>query len=473
MANDDLLQQVWNALWDESQRYFLPRVVQHGARAHQRRLVAPLPMLPMPDTGMLSLGRLPQETVYGLELFNSQVVAVGSIARAGALTLTADRTAFTAALVLGDVRFVGHYRIATRPAPAPFNLLAAEVTPDTGGSADAGDTDDPNIQLARQQRARLLQSDSGRQLVAMYNDNNDTYNELFQRSPQLQQTWKNYTTGGGNTQFFMQHTATALQPENIGTMLVNRTSLDPPEGLHSNGTTGASPSSYDQHAYYMQTYIMTLCYRVADYYTQHDDHATAARYKKAGDDAGNFSNQTQQHTNPISQNDPQPVYRFYTGEQIHQLVAAPTMAQAPVPEPLQEAPYLEEIRQKVAADLQGFDPAEIFAQPLNTWQTALLGKYTGQARQVHLRLSGTLHAGPPPRAAIVAVTGTASPIGLTLEAQTDPLFDEVQAQLQHVGFVTQVLQSLLLHAMNAEGMRLYIAGVLNAALAESAGNPAG
>lgn len=206
---------------------------------------APLADPAVPDSPVFPLARtveMPPGHAYptgavGLQWTGLHLEGLADLAVAAA----ADGPRWT--LTLEGVTLRGRYRLEAKPDPVldldtAGNLM--ELRREARGPAVAGGgggAPDPEAEqwlaTARQQREALGQTDNGLQLIALYNQHNEVYEEVFRTSPTLPSNWQ----AGGVTRAMAADTNAAVQAG--GT-------INPPDKDYGGGVT------YNSNAFVQQ-----------------------------------------------------------------------------------------------------------------------------------------------------------------------------------------------------------------------------
>jgi len=441
---EQLVERAWRALWRDGSPYHLPTAFQHGRLSGHIR-VRPLASLRLPDVSDVVLfDRAPWGGVT-VSLRDSHLEGLNTIAGTSC-DFNAGGGTIAAGLKFSGLRLAGaHVLQAGHRTGAALGAAIASLQ---GG---AGDTDDGNITLAKSYESQLIgmQSDSGRVMVSAYYQNNDTYAELFQM-PNFVKAWSQHTTNNQTTKFYANQTSLAAQPENVNTVSVN----GQPDAQ------GFSP--YNSHAYYMQTLVMAICYKIADASTSTDK---AKRYSKAGDDAEKFGVPTKTQSN--------------TSQTVGQVLKTVADSTPPTREGLkavvqQEEPqWLKDVRAKaqaMAADIvqqdliEGINSAAL-AKPAQ-------GVYSGNVPDVDFTLTGRITPHGPgghPAVTFTRLDGPPLEIEIALGNVDTMLGSEVGGALARARFLKRLLGHRAAAALTSTRMLRYLSRQMNLALAQRLG----
>lgn len=205
---------------------------------------APTPPL-LPDSPVFPLARTVQmppghpypSGAVGLQWTDLSVEGLGKLVAAARLSAWRWR------LTIGGVRLAGQCRLEAKPDPV--------IDLDTGGNLQelpptatqplaaggGGDAPDPAteqwLDTARAQRARLGATENGLQLIALYNQHNEVYADVFNTSQTLPTIWK----AQGATRAMAADTNDALATGGV---------INQPDKLYANGLT------YNHNAFVQQ-----------------------------------------------------------------------------------------------------------------------------------------------------------------------------------------------------------------------------
>lgn len=264
--NNWLVRTACESVWRPGARYYLPdklRTALCRIGGEQMRTIRKIPL------GLIN------RTNTGITFHDGKITDVRRILNRD-FDYDYKDCSFKATLFLENLVITGRYDLeadAGRSRENVFNLFP-------GRSFTVESTRKSPLDNARAQRARLLQTKNGEELVKTFYENNDTFNELFEQDEFLIDEWKYLETRGKTTRYYAEHTDYALQPENMNSVAVNRT---------ENGD-----NAYNIHSYTMQGIIIGRCQFYAKKYEREGNYQKAAEYWKARTDALQFAAFTEQ-----------------------------------------------------------------------------------------------------------------------------------------------------------------------------------
>lgn len=285
----------WRGLWGRS---------AGDAACAEARLSDPARLDDTPAYPLARTVGMPEGHAYktGAVSFRLQRLSLGGMSRLGAEGCAEEgaggarvRLKFT----LERLVLRGRYSLEVKPDPVISldtggNLL--DLPPEAlrpsaaGAEADSDAPLDPQkeewLDQARDQRTRLSQTDNGQKLLGLYNQHNETYDEVFKSSPALPELWR----AGGATRSMAADTSDALKTDGV----VNSA------GKTYDSDTG--PVSYNSNAFSQQLNVAAACmWADADF-----DPATGppkgSKYVAAGKAALSFGKGVKTTTNNDKEN---------------------------------------------------------------------------------------------------------------------------------------------------------------------------
>ncbi len=146
-------------------------------------------------------------------------------------------------LLLEKFYLKGHYAVEAKPDPIPVidtagnmsDIPANSLRPRAGGNDSLPDGIDPQkeqwLDQAREQRDRLSSTENGQKLMGLYNEHNETYDEVFKTYPALASAWQ----AQGATKEMAADTSDAVQKDSV----LNQTARTYSGGVTYNGNAFA------------------------------------------------------------------------------------------------------------------------------------------------------------------------------------------------------------------------------------------
>lgn len=463
--NDALVKWAWEALWNPTKPYYLPKVLLNGLQSDKIK-VDPLGNLLIAELDLPNmLDKMPWGKV-SVDLTRSTLTGVNTMAPDpdADSSFTYDHTtdAFTAKLKFSTLNLSGHYTAKTG------GLLgcAVDIAAISGGMKDptkptmlgAGDGEVPPLTSAQNYRDKLLQSDQGALTVQTYYENNDTYAELFQYKA-FAQVWKEHTTSGRTTSYYGDQTNTAVQPGNTSSVSVN------------GAPDSQGQSAYNAHSFFMQNFLMSYCYKAADYFGRTTE--KGQRYSKAGNDAATFGVNVK----------PQSAQPMTADAVMTAVTTVPPRSSSPAANGRMmfieagDPQWLRDVCETAEAKAHAAAAADLGSAPsprLGDTGIPIEGDYSDTFATPTLKLTGTItFEGTTATAAFSNIEGSLGPIQITLypplSVYDTSLFTSLQQSIANTDWVKGMLASAVKSQLNSEDVRKKIAEVMNLALAKALG----
>jgi|GEM_PF-2272372 len=211
---------------DDPQKDLIPGFSAAWARcfAPDGPLAAPSlpdsPVYPLARTVEMPAGHAYSTGAVGLRLLNLRIDGLGNLARAGRQDAEGR---VRVSLAVEGVRIRGEYRLEAKADPVAdldsagnlMDLRPDALRPAAAGGGSGGDPSDPVqeewLDTARLQRQKLGETDNGLQLIALYNQHNEVYEEVFRTSATLPGNWR----AGGVTRAMAADTNAAVQNDAV------------------------------------------------------------------------------------------------------------------------------------------------------------------------------------------------------------------------------------------------------------------
>lgn len=228
-----LLRLAWKRLWKKGTPYYLPTVIAEGV-SKDGHDVPPLSPVPVQNIGPLDIVDAPVIGTLSVEMTDNQLKGLQNI-EDGGFTYDDTNQTFSAALKAdGALEFSGNYQIYSSSKATACAINAAHTVLGGGGAgaggsgagganADVDENDDANgnsdpsdLDVARDYRTRLLQSENGQTLVGTYYDNNEAMSIMFESSEAPAHNWRAMWTqykhnGDSTTQDLIDQTSLACR----------------------------------------------------------------------------------------------------------------------------------------------------------------------------------------------------------------------------------------------------------------------
>lgn len=475
--NDCLVWWAWEALWDKTKPYYLPNTILNGLTQSGKVVVDKMGDIIIADTGNVPFSYGSQNITA--EFKNNMIKGFDTIANDG-FNYDYKSTNFSAVVGFSNLSVTGQYsaQLASGVKGCALNTVKA-VTGGSFSSAAVGDDDsDADVDLADNYRDGLLDHPMGRVFVTSYYQNNETFATLFQNG-NVQTTWNEHQTGNENSQYYMEHISTALQPENRDTVPVTMA----PNGSAAEG----QPSYLDLHGLYMSIYLSTLSGRYGDHFNGQGDVETAQQYWKSASDTIAFRGASETYTGKGT--------AVQTGSTVLANIQgadadAIDQAQAQLTQPASS--FSSNPTTAIFAAMNGDDPdsygavraaamaeaeaVDIVAalernafEPMGADDFSIHGGYTITIpSDFSVTLSGTLIFGSTVIANITSVTAQNPQITLNLEPKDGLIFNALEKSKE--GAIASLLSAQIVQKLNSDQIRSYLTDRMNEALAQKFGS---
>jgi hypothetical protein len=446
--NVTILNNAWALLWRPSSAYYLPTVLANGATFGSTHIPS-MSKVDVPDIGTIPLYSSDTWGNVSIKLTSATLSGLPSVQNQS-FTPSSDARSVAAIVAFGELTFAGTYEVdgtglvgcamtwAESQAYGPYGPGGAE--------AEVGEPVPPqNMDLARQYRDQLTNSNHGVALISKYYDHNDTVNLVLGQNNAFTRRWPGgVTPQAPKTPYYMQMTANATA--NPG---------DPDYAIGGNDT------GYQEHGAYMQGLLIATC----QYYEQNDP-VNAEAYAALATDAATFKGYTDQYPDPMTAD------QVMAAVQNAQPMPSEDLAAVPEPEPVRRGRLAAE---RDFPELQRAAMAEEAAQAaaLNTYTST--GDFSFSFPMPTLTFTGgvTINGIPPNQiltAKLTSLSAAIPTIKITLLTNTDPnLAADAQSQIDNAQWFQKVLGTNVNAKLGSDQVLTYLSGVINQAIANILG----
>lgn len=178
------------------------------------------PLYPLARTVEMPAGHAYATGAIGIRLYNLRLHGLGNLCLARGEDAEGR---LRVRLAVQGVRLRGEYRLEAKPDPVLdidtagnlMDLRPDALRPAAAGGGGGTDPSDPEreewLDTARLQRQKLGETDNGLRLIALYNQHNEVYEEVFRTSPSLPGNWR----AGGITRAMAADTNAAVQSDTV------------------------------------------------------------------------------------------------------------------------------------------------------------------------------------------------------------------------------------------------------------------
>jgi hypothetical protein len=441
-----ILNKAWGQLWDSKTAYYLPKILADGG-TFGKTVIPPMQTVNVPPISPIPL--------YSSDIWGNVTITLSSVTLSGlpsiqaqSFTPSSDATQISAVVAFGRLEFAGSYEvIGTGLVGCAMNLAQSSAYQQTGRDDDddsrAGQPIPPEeMDLARQYRDNLVQSQNGTELVGKYYDHNDTVNWIMNQENAFTEAWPYNAPSNPpdrTTAYYMQVTANATANPN-----------DP------NYTVGGNNTGYQSHGGYMQGMLIGT----AHYYADNDpEHADACR--SLASDTASFRQYTNKYPNPMTAD---------------AVMSAVDNTQQMSAEELAAIPEPDGVRLGREAAERDFD--EMHSRAMAKRAARLQGSPTYRSTgnfgfgfaMPTLTFSGTVAiSGIPPKQILTVTLNTLSAaipnVAIDLLNGTDPNFTaDARAKIQDAQWFQQVLGTKVNGELGSASVRNYLSNVFNQAI---------
>lgn len=211
-----IVKAAWRRLWKQGTPYYLPHVIAKGISKHGHD-VKPLSPLAVKDVGPLDLINLDGATL-SVGMHDNQLTGLDNIVNGG-ISYDDEHQTFVAEIdANGDLVFSGNYQVYTSSKAMACAIDAAHSILSIGEAEatemEEGDGHKSDLDVARDYRSKLLQSENGKTLVSTYYDNNEAMSLMFESNKGPAKKWQKYWKGTSGSKQLMKQTSKACRNPN-------------------------------------------------------------------------------------------------------------------------------------------------------------------------------------------------------------------------------------------------------------------
>jgi hypothetical protein len=421
----------WNALWDAKSPFYLPNTLQKKTRVGFSWF-RPL-TVNVSNTGQIVVLNSTAFGIVTVELRNAVVSDLWKV-KGGTLSFDPASGKLSVELIFSALKFAGDYEV--RRGRATGDALKMATRTFSGHpifQSSAMDTDS-DLTLARTYQPRLSQTANGQQMLNTYYTHNEAFSTAFQNQS-FGYHWANDDMYGNTTKGFADLTATAAQPGNTSTVIVNST-----DGKTYN-------DNYRQHSYHMQNILVVACNSQGN-----NDAATAAsNFKIATVDHSGTAQTVDTVFNIVSTDTPPSVSAIANFVEPDWLAAINE----------RNKPIHEAIEREEEAVRRGVIIREETTRPIHSG-------FVSYVPAPSLKLTGTLTQPEDgtPTVHFDVVDGIVQNVDLALGVFPGKLHPELSAAVAKANFLKSVLSRQITNSLAASSLLPHVGRLLSLALME-------
>jgi hypothetical protein len=444
-----ILNKAWGQLWDNTTPYYLPKILANGG-TFGKTVIPPMQTVNVPPISPIPL--------YSSDIWGNVTITLSSVTLTGlpsiqaqSFTPSSDATSVQAVVAFGKLDFAGSYEVIGTGLVGCAMDLAQSSAYQHAGRAGDGDDDDSSagqpippqeMDLARQYRDSLVQSENGTALIASYYDHNDTVNWIMNQENAFTEAWPyNAPTNPPDrtTAYYMQVTANATANPD-----------DP------NYTVGGNNAGYQSHGGYMQGMLIGTCH----YYADNDpEHADACR--SLASDTATFRGYTNMYPNPMTAD------AVMSAVDNTQRMSAEELAAIPEPEGVRLG---REAAERDFDELHNRAMAKRAARLQQGTTYRSTGQFGFSFAMPTLTFSGTVAiSGIPPKQILTVTLNSLSAaipnVAIDLLTGSDPNFTaDARRKIRDAQWFQQVLGTKVNAELGSASVRDYLSSVFNQAI---------